>query len=317
MDIPDYPVATPVPLPATGTWPDSVHRFDAETVAALRAAEAAGRPLLIRGEPGTGKSQTAHAAAAVAARLLLAVVIDGRSEAQDLLWHFDAVGRLSDAQLGGQGGGRGALEPGHYVSPGPLWWAYDWDSAERQWQLRRLGEPPPRPPGWEADSGTVLLIDEIDKADPDLPNAFLELLGNRGFTVPYLGERVVRSACPPLVVITTNEERELPSAFLRRCLVLTLRLPAALRAWLIDLGRLHLTHLGLGARTHEDILSAAADQLIADRAEAQHNQRYAPGLAEYLDLVIALARLAADEAGQRRLLDLTAGFVLRKSPAEP
>jgi MoxR-like ATPase len=309
MDIPDYPIGTAVPLPATGTWPPSVHRFDADTGAALRAAEAAGRPLLIRGEPGTGKSQTARAAAAAARRLFLSVVIDGRTEAQDLQWHFDAVGRLSDAQVGAQG----ALAPDHYLSPGPLWWAYDWSGAAAQWERRKQGERPDHPPGWTAAAGTVLLIDEIDKADPDLPNAFLELLGNRGFSVPYLGRRVVRGERAPLVVITTNEERELPNAFLRRCLVLTLRLPRDLKPWLIHLGQLHLAQLGLGERAFPAILDAAADQLIADRNQAQGEQVYAPGLAEYLDLVIALARLGADEPGQRALLGLVAGFALRKS----
>lgn len=311
MDIPEYPIETPVLLPATGTWPASVHRFDAETGAALRAAEAAGRPLLIRGEPGTGKSQTARAAAAAAGRLFLSVVIDGRSEAQDLLWHFDAVGRLSDAQVG-----EGALAPAQYVSPGPLWWAYNWVSAETQWGYRKQGEPPEQPAGWDAAAGTVLLIDEIDKADPDLPNAFLELLGNRGFGVPYLGQRVVRAERAPLVVITTNEERELPSAFLRRCLVLTLRLPTDLKPWLMELGWLHLEQLGLAGRAFPDILAEAADQLIADRQEAQRDQRYAPGLAEYLDLAIALARLGETAERQRELLALTARFALRKSLTE-
>jgi MoxR-like ATPase len=311
-EIPDYPVDTPVPLLATGTWPASVHRFDAQSCAALRAAEAAGRPLLIRGEPGTGKSQTARAAAAAAGRLLLSVVIDGRTEAHDLLWHYDAVGRLSDAQVGGQG----ALAPAHYLNPGPLWWAFDWDSAERQWSHRRQGEPPERPDGWTQSDGTVLLIDEIDKADPDLPNAFLELLGNRGFSVPYLGQRVVRSVRPPLVVVTTNEERELPNAFLRRCLVLTLRLPEDLKPWLTDLALMHLAQLGLEERAFPEILDAAADQLLADRSDARRDLRYAPGLAEYLDLAIALARLGDSLERQRELLAITAGFALRKSLAD-
>jgi len=306
--IPDYPSDRPISLPPRGTWPPSVHRFDADTAAALRAAEAAQRPLLIRGDPGTGKSQTARAAAEAAQRLFLSVTIDGRTEAHDLLWHFDAVARLSDAQAGGK-----ALEPARYLSPGPLWWAYHWESAHRQWEARRQGDIPECPAGWTEAQGTVLLIDEIDKADPDLPNAFLELLGNRGFTVPYLGQRVIRGGTPPLVVITTNEERELPNAFLRRCLVRTLRLPEALDAWLIDMGRMHLERLGLGASCFRPILAAAAVQLINDRRAAEQDQRYAPGLAEYLDLVIALARLGRTEPEQRKLLEQIAGFALRKS----
>lgn len=201
MLLPTYPTDTDISLEPFGTWPKSVHRFDVETAAALRAAEAAGRPLLLRGMPGTGKSQTARAAAAAAApqRLFLSVVIDGRTEAPDLQWRFDAVGRLSDAHAGGPG----VKDSAHYLSPGPLWWAYHWESADKQWGFRQQGERPEPPAGWKPEHGTVLLIDEIDKADPDLPNAFLEVLGNQGFSVPFLGERVVRGATPPLVIITT------------------------------------------------------------------------------------------------------------------
>jgi MoxR-like ATPase len=306
--IPVYPIGTPIPLPEQGTWPKSIHRFDADTAAALRAAEAAERPLLIRGDPGTGESQTARAAAAAAGRLFVSVTIDGRTEAADLLWQHDAVARLADAQSG-----QGAGPPGDYLSPGPLWWAYDWTSAERQWQAQKQGERPDAPAGWRQEAGTVLLIDEIDKADPDLPNAFLELLGNRGFTVPLLGRQVIRGARPPLVIITTNEERELPNAFLRRCLVRTLRLPEPLAPWLAGMGRLHLERLGLAACCFDDVLAAAARLLLDDRRAAEQSQRYQPGLAEYLDLVIAVARLEPTEPKQQALLGQLAGFALRKS----
>ena len=215
---------------------------------------------------------------------------------------------ISDAQS------KQAQAPAHYLSPGPLWWAYHWQSALDQWELRRQGDiPDPPDEDWTEARGTVLLIDEIDKADPDLPNAFLELLGNRGFTVPYLGQRVIRGATPPLVVITTNEERELPSAFLRRCLVRTLSLPADLAPWLRGMGALHLEQLGLHERCFGDVLDQAAQQLVSDRRSAQDDQRYAPGLAEYLDLVIALARLGETRAAQEALLEQVAGFALRKS----
>jgi MoxR-like ATPase len=308
--IPEYPVGTRIDLDATGTWPASVHRFDADTAAALRAAEAAGRPLLIRGDPGTGKSQTARAAAAAAGRLFLSVTIDGRTEAHDLLWHHDAIARLSDAQA------NAAQEPAHYLTPGPLWWAYDWSTAEQQWGQRKQTDVPTRPPGWTEAKGTVLLIDEIDKADPDLPNAFLELLGNQGFTVPHLA-KTIRGQRPPLVVITTNEERELPNAFLRRCLVRTLGLPRDLAPWLVEMGELHLARLDLAERCFQPVLRQAAGQLLADRARAEGDQRYAPGLAEYLDLVIALARLGADQPAQEALLKDIAKFALCKSADRP
>jgi MoxR-like ATPase len=315
MRLPVYPVNEDIPLEPVGSWPLSVHRFDADTVTALRAAEAAGRPLLLRGVPGTGKSQTARAAAAAAEpeRLFLSVVIDGRTEAQDLLWRYDAVGRLSDAHAStgararaSGGGGRSALP---YVSPGPLWWAYDWQGAEAQWNKRKQGERPQPPEGWQPEHGTVLLIDEIDKADPDLPNAFLEVLGNQGFSVPFLGDRVVRGGKPPLVVITTNEERDLPDAFLRRCFVHVLKPLADL----VLMGRTHLARLGLADRSFDAILQDAAKRIADDQARAKELKTYAPGLAEYLDLVIAVARQAASEADQLALLERTAPFVLDKA----
>jgi MoxR-like ATPase len=315
MPLPNYPIGTDIPLDPVGSWPKSVHRFDADTVTALRAAEAAGRPLLLRGVPGTGKSQTARAAAAAAKpqRLFLSVVIDGRTEAQDLLWRYDAVGRLSDAHSGSgpsaaaAGEGPGSALP--YVSPGPLWWAYDWQGAEKQWSKRKQGERPKPPAGWQPEHCTVLLIDEIDKADPDLPNAFLEVLGNQGFSVPFLGDRVVRSAKPPLVVITTNEERDLPDAFLRRCFVHMLKPPADM----VALGRTHLARLALADRCFDAVLLRAAELIAGDQARAKEQETYAPGLAEYLDLVIAVAEQADNEADQRKLLERTAPFVLDKA----
>lgn len=303
MPIPTYPTSPDeILLEQQGTWPDSVHVFDADTVAALRAAEAAGRPLLLRGVPGTGKSQTARAAAAVAKRLFVSVVIDGRTEAQDLQWSYDAVARLSDAHAVGCT----AKDAAHYVSPGPLWWAYDWANAHEQWKKRQQGEKPQDSTGWKPEDGAVLLIDEIDKADPDLPNAFLEVLGNQGFSVPFLGQRVVRGGKPPLVIITTNEERDLPNAFLRRCFVHVLK-PATN---LVELGKLHLVRRGLPI--FPSVLESAEGLLREDQKKAREQHTYAPGLAEYLDLVIAVATLMPDEKSQLGLLEDTAPFVLSK-----
>ena len=307
MPIPSYPTERDIDLEPEGTWPRSVHRFDPDTAAALRAAEAAGRPLLLRGAPGTGKSQTARAAAAVTGRLFVPVVIDGRSEAVDLQWRYDAVGRLSDAHVPGAQ----AREAAYYLSPGPLWWAFDWEDAHRHWGQRCQGEAPTRPSGWTPERGVVLLIDEIDKADPDLPNAFLEVLGNQGFSLPFLGQRVVRGAVAPLVVITTNEERELPNAFLRRCLVHILKAPADLP----DMGRRHLARRGLTG--HPLVLERAAQLLAQDRARAREHKTYAPGLAEYLDLVIAVATLGGTPEEQLALVEETAGFVLDKAAPLP
>ncbi len=328
--IPDYATDRDIEIEADGTWPLSIHRFDAVTAAALRAAEAAGRPLLVRGAPGVGKSQTARAAAAFAGRPFLSLVIDGRTEADDLKWRFDAVGRLGDAAS--PGGVKPALR---YVRPQALWWAYDWAGAQAQWAQALDAGPPPftlptaaaaDTPPWQAASGrAVLLIDEIDKADPDLPNALLEVLANNGFTVPHGPAAPVRcsDATRPLVLITTNEERELPQAFLRRCLVVMLELPADPQALLDHLVQMGERHQQLLIRRRQrkpaerctpPVLRAAAEQLAEARANAAAAGEYLPGTAEYLDLVRALATLyPRDAKEQLQQLGVLKQFALHKS----
>jgi len=315
MNLPTYDVID-LDLPAMGAWPASKHRFDEQQINALRAAEAAGRPLLVRGEPGTGKSQLAHAAAVVSKRLFLSVVVDARSEASDLQWRFDAVARLADAHLAAVPGGtapRDVAVPG-YVEPGPLWWAFDWQGAVEQLQRYRPGGPSPELPHeqWKPANGAVLLIDEIDKAEAELPNGLLEALGNGRFTVGPLGRVVERGkgVPPPLVIITTNDERELPPAFLRRCLVLTLKLPeeGALVAYLEERGQLHFPKL---CERYPAVPTAAAQMLVADRKTAHDNGVYKPGLAEYLDLLRALEGIGGD-ADQH--IEALRSFVFSKQP---
>ncbi|MCP4654865.1 MAG: AAA domain-containing protein, partial [bacterium] len=205
-----------IELPPLGNLPGHRHVFDARSTWAMRGALGARRALLVRGEPGTGKSELARAAAAHLKRPLISVVVTSGLESQDLLWRFDAVARLALAQVLRVVDDRAPLaqlDEVNFLQPGPLWWVLDWPGAEAQWQRCKL--KPPRPetcPGWTPKDGCVLLIDEIDKAEPDLPNGLLESLGNGRFQVPYLGDPVSADldAAPPLVIITTNEERELP-----------------------------------------------------------------------------------------------------------
>ena len=302
MTIPIYPIGEMIPLEAQGTWPQAPHVLDRATAWALRAAEAAGRPLLLRGVPGSGKSHTARAAAAAAGRLFLSVVIDSRSEAQDLLWRLDSVGRLSDAHAP-QGKAHPAAD---YVTPGPLWWAFDPESAARQWKRRPQGAPPETPKDWQPEKGAVLLLDEIDKADPDLPNAFLELLGNQGFSVPVLGQRVVRGATPPLVIITTNEERDLPDAFKRRCFAHVLTPPQSYQ----EFGKQHLLFRRL--TLPDELLAEAEAAIREDHDKSARSGHYAPGLAEFLDLIISVAELESDPDKQRALLNENKNYVLGK-----
>lgn len=316
-----YPTSTPIALPKLGSWPQSMHVFTEESDYALRAAEAAGRPLLIRGEPGTGKSQLARAAAVATGRLFLSVVVHARTESQDLQWHFDAVARLGEAQTLAHVAAPGSLDrlrPERFISPGPLWWIFDWHSAHKQWQTcAKPLEPVPTPPeGWTPGQGGVLLIDEIDKADSDLPNGLLETLGNGDFAIPYLitSVRQSESGQPPLVIMTTNEERELPDAFIRRCLVLSLSLPTgeqALLDFLCERGRVHFQ----GA-CGETVRRQAAELLLKDRQNAVDQGMVPPGQAEYLDLLRALSNMAQEEAEQVALLHKISPFMLKKSPAQ-
>lgn len=314
----DFPQS--VSLPALGHLPPHRHLFEAREVWALRAALGARRPLLVRGEPGTGKSELARAAAEALERSLVSEVISARTEPADLHYRFDAVARLGQAQLLGvkrEGAAERDLEDLReelFVEPGPLWWVFDWESAEAQYEKASVkGKRPERRPSWEAKRGTVLLIDEIDKADPDLPNGLLESLGNGQFAVPYLNQSVRCSVErePPLVVITTNEERELPPAFVRRCLVLRLALKKGeeLRSWLVARGQAHF-----GAGIPDTVYQKAAQLLVADREALGDEELVRPGQAEYLDLLRAVADVAKGDFDlQAAVLEDVAGFALRKN----
>ena len=318
-----------ITLPATGSWPKTVHVFDEASIWAIKAALAAQRPLLLRGEPGTGKSQLARAAAHALNRAFVFEVVHARSECQELQWHFDAVGRLGEAQAIGIAGNSenkneklDPLDPLRFLTPGALWWTLNWESAEQQFKNSTKGvRKPESPKGWTPAQGCVLLIDEIDKADADLPNGLLETLGNGAFAVPHIDHsvRLPNGARFPLVVITTNEERELPPAFIRRCMVMHLKLPKEkdeLVEWLKKRGRMHFPHCP------ESVLAKAAELLWTDRSPALDSGLPAPGQAEYLDILRALTGIERDgkkrldETEQLDILEEISGFALKKHPEE-
>ena len=155
-----------------------------------------------------------------------------------------------------------------------------------------------------------MLVDEIDKAETDVPNGLLEALGNGQFTPFGHVDAVVSGEPQPLVVITTNEERALPDAFVRRCLVLHLALPEgkALETHLVSRGKAHFPDMA------DEVLSMAAGQLAKDRRDAVEARfRPLPGQAEYLDLLRALHHLAPGDAEkQEKLLAELAPFTLKK-----
>ena len=163
---------------------------------AVNAAIALERPLLIKGEPGTGKTMLAEEVAAALGLPLLQWHIKSTTKAQQGLYEYDAVSRLRDSQLGD---GR-VNDIGNYILKGVLWQAF------------------------EADGRAIILIDEIDKADIEFPNDLLRELDRMEFYV-YETRQLVKARQRPLVFITSNNEKELPDAFLRRCFFHYIRFP--------------------------------------------------------------------------------------------
>jgi MoxR-like ATPase len=174
----------------------------ADLMLAVNAAATLQRPLLIKGEPGTGKTMLAEEVASALGMPLLQWHIKSTTKAQQGLYEYDAVSRLRDSQLAGIEGSDRVHHIENYIVKGVLWQAF------------------------EADRPVVLLIDEIDKADIEFPNDLLREIDRMEFYV-YETRQLVKAKHRPLVFITSNNEKELPDAFLRRCFFHYIKFPDA------------------------------------------------------------------------------------------
>ena len=196
---------------------------------AVNAAVILQRPLLIKGEPGTGKTLLAEEIAQALGKRLIPWHIKSTTKAQQGLYEYDAVSRLRDSQLGTDK----VHDIGNYIKKGKLWEAFD------------------------ADEQVVLLIDEVDKADIEFPNDLLLELDRMEFHVYETGE-TIRAKHRPIVVITSNNEKELPDPFLRRCFFHFINFPD--RDTMARIVDVHFPNI------KQDLLSRALDIFFEVRA---------------------------------------------------
>jgi MoxR-like ATPase len=226
---------------------------------AVNAAVALERPLLVKGEPGTGKTELARQVAASLGMPLLEWHVKSTTKAQQGLYEYDAVSRLRDSQLGEAR----VHDVKNYIRQGKLWQAFN------------------------APSKVVLLIDEIDKADIEFPNDRLQELDRMEFHVYETGE-TIRAVHRPVVIITSNNEKELPDAFLRRCFFHFIRFPDA--DTLAAIVRVHFPTI------KDDLLRTALTQFLEIRETPGLKKK--PSTSEVLDW---LKLLLADDLGPEDL----------------
>ena len=211
---------------------------------AVNAAVTLERPLLVKGEPGTGKTELARQVADALGLRMLEWNVKSTTKAQQGLYEYDAVSRLRDSQLGEER----VHDVRNYIRKGKLWQAF------------------------EAEEKVVLLIDEIDKADIEFPNDLLQELDKMEFHVYETGE-TVKARQRPIVIITSNNEKELPDAFLRRCFFHYIRFPD--EATMRQIVEVH--HPGI----KQALLTTALTQFYEIREQAGLKKK--PSTSEVLD----------------------------------
>lgn len=220
-----------------------------ELMASVNVAIALQKPLLIKGEPGTGKTMLAQAVANSLGMKLIIWNIKSTTKAQDGLYMYDTIQRLYDGQFGGEGV----------------------DDIAGYIKLGKLGE------AFESDEQVVLLIDEIDKADLEFPNDLLWELDQMEFYI-HETKKTVKAKKRPIVIITSNAEKELPDAFLRRCIFHYIEFPN--RELMEEIVRVHYPDV------ENNLLNAAMDVFYSIRE--LKDMRKKPSTSELIDWINAL-----------------------------
>jgi MoxR-like ATPase len=264
---------------SVGTARD-VYLFEPRVTLAVNIAMAAKRPLLIAGEPGSGKTRLAAAVAEVLQWQFYPKTVTSRMQATDLLWTFNALDRLNDATSPE----RKLLSQQHYVVPENVWWGFSPSTAQNRGLKALPGAQLTDPVPPKAGKGAVVLVDEIDKADPDVPNDLLEPFDVREFTVKETKDKIT-AVRDVFLVLTTNGERELPPAFLRRCVVLALANPD--QNWFERIGKQHFPD---GDPSLQQRVAAEVQRL---RGESRAGARK-PSTAEFIDALRVCGVLGLD-----------------------